>query len=60
MKIKKFRIEYDTDYGIDHRFGWTISINGFIWAELEPNLFVAMLKAYRAWKDFLKDTQDNA
>jgi hypothetical protein len=52
MKIKNFSIEYDTDYGIDHRFGWTISVNGWILSQLEPNLIVALFKAYRSWRDF--------
>jgi hypothetical protein len=34
--IESFRLHWDRDYGIDHRQGWTIEVNGIVVAELLP------------------------
>jgi hypothetical protein len=50
--MKCFRLEYDSDYGVYRRAGWTIVWDGQIVAELEPWLIVAVFKAWRrvrAW-----------
>ena len=33
---QSFRLEFDTDYGIDKRTGWTVTVNGSILCELVP------------------------
>lgn len=49
MKTFSFEIEYDEDYGIDHRNGWSICIDGSYAVQLEPSLPRAIVKALRSW-----------
>lgn len=46
LKIGRFKLEYDTDYGMDHRHGWTTVIDGCVVAELCP-LWRTILKTVR-------------
>jgi hypothetical protein len=48
--IRSFRIEYDRDYGIDRRSGWTTTVNGIVCVELTSLLravFVAAREVIR-------------
>jgi hypothetical protein len=47
---KSFAIEWDTDYGIDRRSGWSIIHDGIVVVELEPWLVVAIVKAFVRWR----------
>ena len=40
-------IEWDRDYGVDRRSGWTVKVNGCVLAQLERWLAVALWKAWR-------------
>jgi hypothetical protein len=44
-KGRNFRIEWDKNYGVDKRTGWSISFNGSFLVELEKRLSVAIIKA---------------
>lgn len=44
---ESFALEWDRDYGILHRSGWTVKWDGHILAELERFLIVALWKAWR-------------
>lgn len=45
---KFIKIQFDRDYGIDKRTGWSIVVFGRVESQLEPNLFVAIAKAVRS------------
>lgn len=49
------KIEFDADYGIDHRFGWTVTIDGAVAVELCESASIAICKAYISWR--LKDQE---
>jgi len=51
---ESFALEWDRDYGIGHRRGWTVKWNGSVLAELEPFLVVALWKAWRRRRAILK------
>lgn len=46
-KLKNVSVEYDTDYGVDKRSGWSICVNGSFTAELEPSLIRAIWQTVR-------------
>ena len=46
--MKRFGIEYDVDYGADHRSGWAIHYDGINLVSFERWLVVAVSKAL--WK----------
>jgi hypothetical protein len=48
--MRSFDLQWDRDYGIDHRKGWTVVIDGSVCSELEPWLVVAMWKGFRTWR----------
>ena len=43
--IEYFSVDWHKDFGIDHRKGWSVSVNGSYFAELEKFLIVALIKA---------------
>lgn len=45
--MKKLRIHWDKDYGIDNKTGWSICIDGSFVSELEDFLIIAVIKAIR-------------
>lgn len=47
--MNRFKLEYDTEFGIDRRSGWSIAVNGEYLVSLEPNLVVALWKAWWKW-----------
>jgi hypothetical protein len=44
---KSLTIEFDRDYGIDKRTGWSIKVDGRVVVELERFLLMALIKAVR-------------
>ena len=45
-----FELQWDCEYGINKRTGWTVAYDGsFAVSHLEPSLIVALLKAYKYW-----------
>ena len=46
FNIKNFSIDFNRDYGIDKKTGWSININGSFYAQLERFLIVALIKAF--------------
>ena len=48
--MMNLKIEYDKDYGIDKRTGWSIAINGWYVVQFHKYLVVALIKAfYEYW-----------
>jgi len=45
--MKSLRLEWDREYGIDKRRGWTITYDGCVLVQLERFLMVAIWKAWR-------------
>jgi hypothetical protein len=45
---KSFRLEYDVDYGIDHRKGWSITVDGSVVTQFKPTLTEALIDASEA------------
>lgn len=43
-------LEYDRDYGIDRRNGWSIVCSGRVLANIEPWLVAAIWKAWQNWR----------
>lgn len=43
--MKQFSIEFNRDYGIDRRTGWTVTWDGCVLSQLQPWLIVAVWKA---------------
>lgn len=49
--VKQFSIEFNRDYGIDRRTGWTVTWDGCVLSQLQPWLVVAVWKAIAyEWK----------
>lgn len=46
MSLKSLKIEYDEDYGIDNRSGWSVAINGSYYAQFEKRLIAALVKSF--------------
>jgi hypothetical protein len=47
--MNSFKLEYDKDYGIDKRTGWSVCTNGSYVAVLEGWLIVAIIKSIYWW-----------
>jgi len=41
----KYKIEFDRDYGIDKRTGWSICVDGHYIIQLEKHFLMALIKA---------------
>jgi len=52
LKNRTFSLDYDRNYGIDNRKGWSIAINGSYMVQLEPWLLVAVYKAVKKWPGY--------
>lgn len=46
LRIWQFQIEYDRDYGIDRRRGWSVKWDGSVCTQFAPNPIAAV---WRAW-----------
>jgi len=55
LQITKFNLDSDTNYGIDKREGWSVSINGHVLSQFEPTAELAIEKATAEWKEMLAD-----
>ena len=49
LKILNIQIDYDKNYGINQRNGWSIIVKGSVVAELERFLVVAIWKTWRTY-----------
>jgi hypothetical protein len=47
LAMTNFSLEWDRDYGLLRRTGWSIIWNGHVVVELEPWFVVAIAKAFR-------------
>ncbi len=47
IKIKNLIIDYDKDYGIDNKTGWSIAIDGHYITQFDKFLIIAIIKAIR-------------
>jgi hypothetical protein len=54
MNCGSFSLHYDCDYGMLHRKGWSVVIDGSYVVQFERRLIVALWKAFRAWRTFEK------
>lgn len=46
-----FRLEYDVDYGIDRRAGWSVTVNGSVIVQFAPSPEEALVDAIQRIKD---------
>ena len=46
-KMKQFSIDFDRDYGVSKRTGWSITEDGTCLVELEKHLILALIKWIR-------------
>jgi len=53
--INALRIDFDTDYGIDHRKGWTIIVNGMVIVQFRRTLIGALFVTWRRWQRYVRD-----
>ena len=44
FQINKLRVDFDRDYGVDHKTGWSIAWDGRFLIQLEKHLIVAIIK----------------
>lgn len=33
--MRQFSLDYDADYGVDHRTGWSVVIDGIVWSSFQ-------------------------
>lgn len=45
LRQRKIRVDYDTEYGIEQRTGWSVAINGSYIVQFERFLIFAIAKA---------------
>ena len=50
--MESFALQWDKDYGVHHRKGWSVCIDGCFVSELEPWLFVALWKGFWTWRSW--------
>jgi hypothetical protein len=55
LTIDNFSISYDSEYGIDHKFGWSVVEYKRIIFEFEPTLFKAIKKYLKYKKEIKKN-----
>lgn len=44
--MNQFSLEFDRDYGISHRTGWSVIYNGCVIVQFQSNPIVALFKAF--------------
>jgi len=57
--IQSFRVEWDRNYGIDHRSGWSVAINGIVYVEFHRNPIAALWRAWRSYRAAQADMKVN-
>lgn len=55
LGIGIYELQYDRNYGIRKRHGWSVIIDGSVYAELQPWLVMAIWKAVRFRWAVLRD-----
>lgn len=50
--VDQISLEYNRNYGIDKRSGWTFVMNGGVEFQFEPWLIVALCRAF--WRRFIR------
>ncbi len=58
--MKSLSIKWDDDYGIDHRQGWGVSMNGRSVCQFEPSLVSALAKALASEQVAITDVRELA
>jgi hypothetical protein len=53
-QVKSISIEYDKDYGIDKRTGWSLCINGNVVNQFESSLIKCLIKGIKTYRDWKK------
>lgn len=51
LGIKNFQLEWDTDYGIDKREGWSLTIDGEVVCQFEDSPQNAVKKGMETWME---------
>jgi len=59
-EVTQFKLEWDKNYGIARRKGWTVVVNGLTLVELEPNPIKALWQAWRWHRRIVKDLRYEA
>jgi len=52
MGVTSFRLDFDSDYGIDGRAGWSVSINGGVLVQFRQTAEEAVCLALVEWSKF--------
>lgn len=47
FKTARVRVDFDRDYGCEHKTGWSIALEGSYVVQFEPRLWRALYKARR-------------
>lgn len=53
--MKPFRLDYDPDYGIDHRTGWTVHYDGCVLVQFAKGPLRALWRAWWKWREMERD-----
>lgn len=53
--MKPFRLDYDPDYGIDHRSGWTVHYDGCVLVQFARGPLRALWRAWWKWREMEQD-----
>lgn len=44
--MNSLKVEYDSDYGIDHRSGWSVTIDGCVYLQFRKLVVIALAAAF--------------
>lgn len=55
--FKSLRIEYDTDYGIDKRTGWSATVDGVVVVQFEVSMMAMLAKLMRYQLQRIKEAK---
>lgn len=58
--VKPFRLDFDPDYGIDHRRGWSVHYDGTCLVQFGRGPLRALWAAWRAWRGVLRSRKADA
>lgn len=48
LELNRFQLEYDRDYGVAKRSGWSVAWHGSYAVQLDPWLLSALWRAWRS------------
>ena len=54
LGVMGYELQYDVDYGVDDRFGWSLAYNGSFAVELKPSLLWCLWNGWWDIRDWIK------